>query len=97
MATFVTFINWTDQGIKNIKDAPNRAEASRKLLKKLGGELKQAYLMSGEHDVMLISEAPDGEVMAKFALAVSSQGNVRTRTARAWTEAEMQKIIGALP
>jgi len=97
MATFVTFLNWTEQGVKNIKDAPNRAEAARKLLKKLGGELKQAYLMSGDTDVLLIAEAPDGEVMAKFALAIASQGNVRTRTARAWTEAEMQKIIGSLP
>jgi uncharacterized protein with GYD domain len=97
MATFVTFLNWTDQGVKNIKDAPNRAEASRKLLKKLGGELKQAYLLSGDTDVLLISEAPDGEVMAKFALAMAAQGNVRTRTARAWTEAEMHKIIGGLP
>jgi uncharacterized protein with GYD domain len=97
MATFVMFLNWTDQGIKNIKDAPNRAEASRKLLKSLGGELKQAYLMSGESDVMIIAEAPDGEVMAKFALAIGARGNVRTRTARAWTEAEMQKILAGLP
>ena len=97
MATFICFLDWTDQGIRNVKDAPSRAEASKKLLKDLGGELKQAFVTSGEHDALIIAEAPDGDVMAKFAMALASQGNVRTNTVRAWTEGELQQIVSALP
>ena len=97
MPTFITFVNWTDQGIRNIKEAPHRAEAASALLQKLGGEVKDVYLTSGEQDIVLIAEAPDGDVMAKFALAVGSQGNVRTNTTRAWTQKEFEKIVSDLP
>jgi uncharacterized protein with GYD domain len=97
MATFISFLNWTEQGAKNIKDAPQRAAASRRLLRELGGELKAAYMTSGDTDVVLVAEVPNGDAMAKFALALASQGNVRTRTVRAWTEPELTKIISELP
>lgn len=97
MPTFICYLNWTDQGIRNIKQAPGRAEASRKLLKELGGELKQAFMTSGENDVVVIAEVPDGDAMAKFALALGAQGNVRTKTVRAWTEDEIQRIVSGLP
>jgi uncharacterized protein with GYD domain len=97
MPTFITFINWTDQGIRNIKEAPHRAEAAKALLRDMGGEVKEMYLTSGDNDAMLIAEVPDGDTMAKFALAVASQGNVRTRTIRGWTESEFQKIVADLP
>lgn len=97
MSTFFTFINWTDQGIRDIKDSPHRAEAATALLKDLGGTVKEMYLTSGQQDVVLISEAPDGDVMAKFALAVGSQGNVRTNTTRAWSQKEFEKIVSELP
>jgi uncharacterized protein with GYD domain len=77
MPTFITYGNWTDQGARNIKEGPARARASQELLKKLGGEMKAAYVVTGGHDVVMISEAPDGQVMAKFALALASQGNLR--------------------
>ena len=97
MPTFITFINWTDQGIRNIKDSPHRAEAATALLKKLGGTVKDMYITSGQQDVVLIAEAPNGDVMAKFALAVSSQGNVRTNTTRGWSQKEFEKIVSELP
>lgn len=97
MPTFISFINWTDQGIRNIKEAPHRAEAAKALLRKMGGEVKDMYLTSGDQDIIVIAEVPDGDVMAKFALAVASQGNVRTRTIRGWTESEFAKIVAALP
>jgi len=97
MPTFICFVNWTDQGIKNIKDSPNRAEAARAALKAMGGEIKDIYVTSGQYDLVLIAEVPDGDVMAKFALAVGAQGNVRTTTCRAFTEDEFQKIVSDLP
>ena len=97
MLTFICSLGWTEQGIKNVKDAPKRARAAKALAKKLGVNIKQVYMTSGDDDLLVIVEAESGDSVAKFALALSSQGNVRTRTVRAWTEAEMVKLIGELP
>jgi uncharacterized protein with GYD domain len=97
MPTFMLLLNWTDQGIRSIKDAPKRAQAARDLAKKVGVEIKQVYLTSGESDLLVILETPDGDNVAKFVLALGAQGNVRTRTARAWPEADFQKLISELP
>ena len=97
MPTFICSLGWTEQGIKAVKDAPKRAQAARDLAGKLGVEIKQVYLTNGNDDLLVILEAANGDNIAKFALALSSQGNVRTRTARAWSEAEMQKLIAELP
>lgn len=94
---FIVSLNFTDQGIRNIKDAPKRAQASRELAKKLGIDIKQVYLTSGDSDLVVIAETPNGDNMAKLALAIGSQGNVRTRTARAWTEEEYRKLVSELP
>jgi uncharacterized protein with GYD domain len=97
MATFMLKLNWTDQGVRTVKDAPKRALASRELAKKVGVEIKQLYLTSGDSDIVIFIETANGENAAKFALAVSSLGNVRTRTARAWSEEEFTKLIAELP
>ena len=94
---FISSINWTDQGIRNVKDGPKRAQAARDMAKKLGVEIKELYLTSGDTDMVAILDAANGDDVAKFAMAVGAQGNVRTRTARAWTQAEMQKLISELP
>lgn len=97
MPTFMLSLNWTDQGIRAVKDAPKRAQAARELAKKVGVEIKQVYLTSGETDLVVIVETPDGDNVAKFVLALGAQGNVRTRTARAWPESDFQKLISELP
>ena len=97
MPTFVLSLNWTDQGIRSVKDAPKRSAAARELAKKLGLEIKQIYVTSGASDLLVIVESPSGDNVAKFALATSAQGNVRTSTARAWTESEFQKLLSELP
>lgn len=94
---FICSINWTDQGIRNVKDAPKRAQAARDLAKKLGVEMKELYLTSGDTDLVTILETATGDSVAKFAMAIGAMGNVRTRTARAWTQAEMEKMISELP
>ena len=97
MPMFILSINWTDQGIRNVKDAPKRAQAARDLGKKVGVDIKQIYLTSGESDLLAIVDAQTGDNIAKFAMALGAQGNVRTRTARAWTESEFQKLVSELP
>ncbi len=97
MPLFIMSINFTDQGIRNIKDGPKRAKASRELANKLGVEVKQLYLTSGESDLLAILETPNADNVAKFALALGSLGNVRTRTANAWTDSEYVKLISELP
>ena len=97
MPTFLLTLNWTDQGIRKVKDAPKRSQAAKGLAKKLGVEVKQVYLTSGEHDLLIMVESASGDDVAKFALATSSLGNVRTNTARAWSETEFHKLISELP
>jgi uncharacterized protein with GYD domain len=97
MPTFILSLNFTDQGIRGVKDALKRREAAKALAKKLNVDIKQVYLTSGEHDLVLIVESASGDNVAKFALATSALGNVRTTTARAWPEAEFQKLISELP
>lgn len=97
MPTFMLSLNWTDQGIRGIKDAPKRAQAARDLAKKVGVEIKQIYLTAGDSDLVVFIDTPNGDNAAKFALALSSQGNVHTRTGRAWSEAEFQKLVSELP
>jgi uncharacterized protein with GYD domain len=94
---FVCMINWTEQGIRAVKNSPKRSKAAKELAKKLGVEIKDLYLTSGDSDLLIILEAANGDSVAKFAMAVGSEGNVRTRTFRAWTEAEYQKLIAELP
>lgn len=94
---FIMSMNFTEQGIRSIKNAPERAQAARDLAKKCGCEIKQAYLTSGEYDLMLIVETSNGDNIAKFALANGMVGNVRSRTARAWPAEDFMKIVADLP
>jgi uncharacterized protein with GYD domain len=97
MPTFILSLNWTDQGIRKVKDAPKRNKAAKELAKKIGIEIKHVYLTSGDDDLLLIVDTPNGDNVAKFALAIGSLGNVRTRTVRAWPESEFLKLISELP
>jgi uncharacterized protein with GYD domain len=97
MPTFILSLNWTDQGIRNIKDAPKRAKAARELAKKVHVDIKQLYLTTGNHDLMVIAESENGDNIAKFALSLGALGNVHSRTVRAWPEAEYFKLISELP
>lgn len=97
MPTYISLITYTQQGIQNVKESPKRLDAAKKLLKDMGGELKDFYLTMGPYDIVVVAEAPSDDVMARFALAVGSLGNVRTTTLKAFPEAEYRKIIEGLP
>ena len=97
MGTYIGLINYTDQGIRNIKDSPTRAEAARKAIQDMGGDMTGVYLTMGTYDLVVILEAPSDEVVAKFVLTLGMLGNVRTTTLKAFTEAEFGEIVAALP
>lgn len=97
MPTFICYLDWTDRGIREIRDVKYRQEAGKAVLKGLGGEIKHAYITTGEHDVVLIADAPDGDVMTKFALAIGEQGRARTTTVRAYPEEEFNDVIAEIP
>lgn len=97
MPLFIMSMNWTEKGIKSIRDWPKRLKAARDYAKTCGVSIKATYLTTGDYDLVTILEAADGGNVATFALGVGEYGNVRTKTARAWTEQELVKFIGALP
>ncbi|MBS1252115.1 MAG: Glutamine synthetase and cystathionine beta-lyase binding protein [Anaerolineales bacterium] len=97
MATYIVLINWTQQGIENVKDSPDRLDQAKAAFQAAGAELKKFYLVTGRYDMVVVAEAPDDEAVAKVALAIGSGGSVRTETLRAFTEEEYRDIIAALP
>ena len=97
MATYIMLFRYTAQGAQNVKDSPKRVTAAKKVVRRLGAEVKAFYALMGQYDTMFILEAPDDETAGRAALTVSALGNVRTETIRAFTEEEFKKIIADLP
>lgn len=97
MSTYISLINYTEQGIRKIKESPKRLNVVKKLARKLGGELKEFYLTMGDIDIVVIYNMPDDATAAKFMLTVGSTGAIRSRTLTAFPEEQYREIIGALP
>ena len=97
MATHLVFFGFTQQGIENIKQSPARVDAAKQAFQAMGAEMRAFYLTMGQYDAIAVAEAPDDETIAKLALAIGSNGNVRSETMRAFTEDEYRQIITALP
>jgi uncharacterized protein with GYD domain len=93
---FIMSLNFTERGIREIKDDRKRVRAAQDLAKKCGCEIKQIFLTSGEYDALQIIETANAENIAKYALANGSLGFVRSRTALAWPLEEATKIISEL-
>jgi uncharacterized protein with GYD domain len=96
MATYIALFNFTDQGIRNVKDTTKRAEAAREAAKKFGANLAQMYWTLGQYDLVSIIEAPDDESVTAFALAVGAAGNVRSQILRAFSKDQMNGILGKI-
>jgi uncharacterized protein with GYD domain len=97
VATYINLLRYTEQGIKNIKQAPGRLDDAKKAWKAMGAEIKAYYLVMGQYDAVIVSEAPNDETMAKLLLTLGSLGNVGTETMRAFPEDEYRKLIAGLP
>jgi uncharacterized protein with GYD domain len=97
MPTYISLIQYTDQGIQKIKESPARLDHARKGYEAAGGKIKDFFLVMGEYDLVIVSEMPNDEAVAKLTLTLGSAGNIRTRTMRAFNEAEYRKIVQSLP
>ena len=97
MPTFLITSHLTEQGSRNIKEVPKRVAASREAAKKFGVDIKQVYMTAGEAEFLVIVEAASGDNVAKLCMAVGAEGNARTRTVQAWSEAEYCRLMAELP
>ena len=94
MPTYIVLASFTEEGIKNVKDSPKRADAFKDMAKKAGATVKETFWTLGQYDIVAIVEAPDDETMTAIGLNTGKSGNVRTQTLRAFSAADMKKILG---
>lgn len=95
MARFVSLLNWTDQGAKTAADTVDRAEAAKKVASDMGGSL-EVYWTMGAYDMVAITEFADDETAVAFLAKVSSLGNIRSQTMRAFDADSVRGIIGKI-
>ena len=96
MLTYVVLAKFTDQGIRNAKDSPKRAEAFKKMAETFGVTVKELFWTQGRYDVVTILEAPDEFCATALSLTLSTLGNVRTESLRAFSAADMTTIVGKM-
>jgi uncharacterized protein with GYD domain len=96
MATYISLLNWTDQGIRNFADTLQRADAARALAQRMGGSVTNIFWTVGQYDLVTVADFPDDESGTAFLLALGSQGNVRTTTLRAYNANEVAGVISKL-
>jgi uncharacterized protein with GYD domain len=92
MPTYVVLINWTEQGVQGASETVNRYEAAQEQFSAEGVTFRDTYWTLGEHDIVGILDAPDDETIAAALLRLAGQGNLRTRTMRAFTADEMRRV-----
>jgi uncharacterized protein with GYD domain len=97
MATYIVLANFTDQGIRNVKDSPKRADAYKAMAKKLGVTVREIYWTLGHYDLVIVLDAPDAASVTAVGLATASLGNVRTETLTAFSAEEFGRVIGKMP
>lgn len=97
MPHYIMLMNLTEQGIKDIKNAPERVKEAVKFGETLGGKMLDFYMTMGEYDYVAIAEGTSDENALKFLAALGASGNVRTKTLKAFTLEEMAEIVKDLP
>ena len=96
MATFISLINWTDQGIRNVKDTVQRGRDFTAAVQGRGITVQSVYWTVGAYDIVITATAPDAQAVTAALLSVGSSGNIRTNTLQAFDEQEMQQILGQM-
>lgn len=96
MPTYISLCRWTQQGAQAVKDSPSRLEAARKSFAADGVKILHFFLTTGNHDMLVITEAPSDDVMAQVMLSTISKGGITTETSRAFTEDEYRALIKGL-
>lgn len=95
MATYVVLANFTDQGVRNIKDSPDRLATFKAMAEKMGVTMKAAHYTVGAYDMVNVIEGSD-EAVTAVLLKLGSLGNIRTQTLRAFSPEEMKAILGKM-
>ena len=96
MATYIVLGQFTDQGIRNVKDTTTRAEVFKNVAKEFGATVKDIYWTLGQYDVVNVVDAPDDATLTALLLRLGSLGNVRTRSLRAFTADDMNRVLSRL-
>ena len=96
MPQYIMLVNFTDQGLRDVREVPNRQDKSRETAKQFGVERKTVWMTFGPYDFVHLYEAPNDEAMAKFVMTLASFGNLRTTVMRAWDESEHLPLIREL-
>ena len=96
MSTYMLLCNFTEQGVRTIKEIPQRRAAARELGKKFGVDIKAGYLAIGTYDLIIHAESANDDAMAKFLLSLAAIGNVRTTSVKVFPEADVDRIIAGL-
>ena len=96
MPTYVVLVDWTDQGIRNVKDTIKRAEAFKAAVEGSGGKMLDAYYTMGQHDFVVTVELPNDESAMSVLLALGVKGNARTTTLKAFSLSEAEKVVSKL-
>ncbi|HUY99817.1 MAG TPA: GYD domain-containing protein [Thermomicrobiaceae bacterium] len=96
MPMYVTLVNWTDQGIRDVKETVRRGEQAVQLAERMGGHMT-LYWTQGRYDLVAVGEFPDDESASAVLLTIGSQGSVRSEVLRAHTAQDMQRILDKMP
>ena len=96
MPTYIALVNYTDSGIRHVKESPKRLDQAKQFLKEMGGTFRTFYMTMGNYDIIATYEAPDDAVAARFTLLLGMNGNVRTTTLKAFPEQAYREIIASL-
>lgn len=96
MATYLTLINYTQQGLQNAKAIKERLAQNRSAMEAAGGKLTHLYWTQGRYDAVAVSEWEDTETAMAFLIQLGAQGNLRTETLRAFDEAAIDRIVAKL-
>lgn len=96
MPTYIILVNWTDQGIRTVKESPKRLATAKKVIEAAGGKMTSFYLTMGRYDMVAIAEAPNDESVATVMLNLGRGGGIRTETMRAFTEDQYRDIIAKI-
>jgi uncharacterized protein with GYD domain len=97
MHTYIWLVNWTDQGIRNLKETTKRAKSFKEMAEKKGVKVKEILWTMGRYDLVLVIDAPNDETISSLTLALGMSGNVKTETLKSFSVQEMDQILKGLP
>ncbi|MBT9594387.1 MAG: GYD domain-containing protein [Vitreoscilla sp.] len=97
MITYIGLMSFTEKGVQSVKETTKRAAAAKEIGQRFGVNMKDIYWTMGQHDIVCVLEAQDETSLAAFDLAIAMQGNIRSQSLRAFSAADMEKILAKLP